>query len=73
MKIDLNFDIKNIENVGELTSERRAKYKEIFEVLIEKGCLDGVRGGRSIIHFDALGNFMQVSLDYTPWRRRKSL
>ena len=69
MKITL--DIKNMDNVGEFTTERMARYKEIFEVLVEKGCLDGVKGGRTIIHFVALGTFMQVSLDYSPWRRRK--
>lgn len=70
MKIEL--DIKNMDNVGEFTPERLAKYEEIFGVLIEKGCLDGVRGGRASIHFDSLGTFMQVSLDYSPWRRRKT-
>lgn len=70
MKIEL--DIKNMDNVGEFTPARLARYKEIFEVLIEKGCLDGVKGGRAMIHFDALGTFMQVSLDYSPWRRRKT-
>lgn len=70
MKITL--DIKSMENVGEFTDERLSRYKEIFEVLVEKGCLDGVRGGRVSIHFDADGRFMMVNLDYSPWRRRKA-
>lgn len=49
------------------------RYKEIFAVLIEKGALDGVRGGSAIIHFDAQGVFQGVQLDYWPWRRRKNL
>lgn len=70
MKIVL--DIKSMDNVGEFTPERLSRYEEIFNVLIEKGCLDGVRGGRASIHFDADGRFMMVNLDYSPWRRRKA-
>ena len=69
MKITL--DIKNMDNVGAFTPERLAKYEEIVSVLIEKGCLDGVRGGKAIIHFDPNGVFQAVQLDYSPWRRRK--
>lgn len=46
------------------------KYTEILTVLIEKGALDGVKGGKTILHWDAEGTFMGVSLDYFPWRRR---
>ncbi len=53
------------------TTEQMQKYTEILSVLISKGCLDGVRGGSSIIHFDANGIFQGVQLDYWPWRRRK--
>ena len=55
------------------TDERMAKYVEIFTVLIEKGALDGIRGGSAIIHFDSDGIFQGVELDYWPWRRRRKL
>ena len=55
------------------TDERLAKYIEIFTVLIEKGALDGIRGGTAIIHFDSDGVFQGVELDYWPWRRRRKL
>lgn len=48
------------------------RYKEIFTALISCGGLTGVRGGKTIIHFDAEGVFQGVELDYWPWRRRKS-
>ena len=53
------------------TDERLAKYIEIFTILIEKGALDGIKGGSAIIHFDSNGTFVGVELDYWPWRRRK--
>ena len=55
------------------TQERIDKYVEIFTILIEKGALDGIRGGSAIIHFDSEGVFQGVELDYWPWRRRKKL
>lgn len=67
MQIILN--IKNTENVGTVDKER---FEEIFNALITSGGLTGVRGGKTIIHFDADGNFMAVQLDYYPYRRRKA-
>ena len=63
MKIDLY--------VEDATPEQIAKYTEIFRVLIEKGALDGIRGGSAILHFDQQSTFQGVQLDYWPWRRRK--
>lgn len=63
MKIDLQ--------VEGATREQIEKYKQIFSVLIEKGALDGVRGGQAIIHFDAEGNFQGIQFDYWPWRKIK--
>jgi len=57
----------DIENVSQ---ERLKKYAEILHILITKGALDGVRGGKAIIHFDAQGEFQGVQLDYWPWRKR---
>jgi hypothetical protein len=53
-------------------AEQIEKYKQIFRVLIEKGALDGVRGGRAILHFDADCMFQGCELQYWPWRRRKT-
>lgn len=65
MKITL--DIKNVENLQGNIS----KYEEIFMGLISSGGLDGVKGGKTIIHFDNDANFMGIQLDYWPWKRRK--
>ena len=46
--------------------------KEIFAALISSGGLTGVRGGQTIIHFDAGGAFQGVQLSYWPWRKRKA-
>lgn len=53
--------------------EEIAKFKEIFKALITSGGLSGVKGGQTILHFDAEGQFMGVQLSYFPWRRRKPL
>jgi len=64
----MNIDLK----VEGASSEQIDKYKEIFAVLLEKGALDGIRGGSAILHFDANCIFQGVELNYWPWRRRKS-
>lgn len=69
MKITL--DIKNMENVH-FTPERTKVYEEIIGAVVESGGLDGVKGGQTILHFDAIGQFMGVQLSYWPWKRRKS-
>lgn len=45
--------------------------KQVFNALVSTGGLTGVRGGQTIIHFDADGNFQGVQLSYWPWRRKK--
>ena len=62
MKIDIKIE--------GATKEQMEKYTEILTVLISKGALDGVKGGKTILHFDGEGNFMGVQLDYMPWRRK---
>lgn len=47
------------------------RFTEIFYALLKSGGLSGVRGGKTILHFDADANFMGIQLDYFPWRRRK--
>ena len=69
MKLELT--ILNRENVGILSEENKEKIQEIFTALVTSGGLTGVRGGKTIIHFDAEGVFQGVELDYWPWRRRK--
>ena len=53
------------------TQQEIDKYVEIFHALLKSGGLSGVRGGKTIIHFDAEGTFQGIELDYWPWRRRK--
>jgi len=68
MKIELN--IRNAENIN-FTPERLMVYQEVIEALVSSGGLDGVKGGQTIIHFDATGQFQGVQLSYWPYRRRK--
>jgi len=68
MKITL--DIKNMQNC-EFTPERLKMYEEIITALVSSGGFDGVKGGQTILHFDANGIFMGVQLSYWPWKRRK--
>jgi hypothetical protein len=69
MKFEIT--IQNTENIGTLTPEKIRSFEEIFSALITSGGLTGVRGGKTVIHFDAEGIFQAVQLDYMPWRRRK--
>lgn len=46
------------------------KIKEIFTALIACGGLTGVKGGKTILHFDTDGNFKGIELDYWPWKKR---
>lgn len=71
--MQINLELKNLENVGELTEEKVARFTEIFEALIVSGGLTGVKGGQTIIHFDHEGVFQGINLNYWPFRRRKSL
>lgn len=48
-----------------------ARFEEIFQVLIDKGALTGIKGGSTIIHFDGEANFQGIEFSYWPWRRRK--
>ncbi len=66
----LELEIRNLENVGEMTPEKQRHITSIFEALISSGGLTGVKGGSSIIHFDAEGRFMGVQLNYWPFRKR---
>jgi hypothetical protein len=65
--------MKTIETVlrPDFDQSKVEQVKQIFDALITTGGLTGVRGGQTIIHFDADGNFQGVQLSYWPWRRRK--
>ena len=68
MKADIIIEVQG-ESQWEL-SDRITKYEKIFRLLIEKGALDGVKGGSAMIHFDDKGNFRGIQLSYFPWRER---
>lgn len=53
------------------TQEEVDRFREIFHALITTGGLSGVKGGRTILHFDQDGIFQGIELDYWPWKRRK--
>lgn len=68
----LQLTVRNSENIGVLSSDEISRIQEIFNALISSGGLTGVKGGKTIIHFDNEGNFQRVQLDYFPYIRRKS-
>lgn len=70
MKFEIT--INNTENIEGLNAIHIEKIKEIVNALVQSGGLTGVRGGKTIIHFDAESNFMGIELDYWPWRKRKT-
>jgi len=69
MKIELV--VKNTENLGPITEQDIRNFEEIFSALVSSGGLTGVKGGKTIIHFDAEGLFQKIQLDYYPWNRRR--
>lgn len=69
MKLELH--ITNTENIQSLTEVQRMQMQEIVTALVSTGGLSGVRGGQTIIHFDANGIFQGIEIAYWPWRRRK--
>lgn len=68
MEIKLN--IKNTENLANLTQSDIEEMKAILEALVATGGLTGVKGGQTIIHFDAFGVFQKIELKYFPWVRK---
>ena len=59
--------------IESISEEETLKFQEILVALIASGGLSGVKGGKTIIHFDADGVFQGIELDYWPWRRRSKL
>lgn len=68
MEIKLN--IKNTENLSSMTAGDLDEMKQILEALVSTGGLTGVKGGQTIIHFDAFGVFQKIELKYFPWVRK---
>ena len=69
---EFKITIRNSENIGHIGPEELVKITEIFTALISSGGLTGVKGGKTLIHFDGDSNFMGIELDYWPFRKRKS-
>lgn len=53
------------------SEEQIEKYAEIFNVLLMKGALDGMRNGGATIHFGPQCEFVGVEMKYWPWRKRE--
>ena len=62
MKIDI------ITTVEVDTAHQADEIAKIFKLPIEKGALQGVRGGSTGIHFDGEGKFRTISLNYVVWK-----
>lgn len=69
MKIEL--EIKNTENIGFMSESDVKQMQEILNALVTTGGMTGVKGGQTIIHFDAQGIFQRIELKYYPWTRRR--
>lgn len=52
------------------TEQQMINYHKILFALVRVGGLDGVKSGRTIIHFDAQAKFQGVQLDYWPWKEK---
>jgi hypothetical protein len=59
--------------LSDVDDDQIKKIHEIFLALIKSGGLTGVKGGKTILHFNAEGGFQGVELDYWPWRKRKEV
>ena len=68
---ELTIKITNRDNVGTITTEQANSIQTIISALIQSGGLTGVKGGKTIIHFDGDGSFQGVELDYWPFRKRR--
>lgn len=68
MKLELN--IKNTENINDLSQSDVIKIQRIVEALVVTGSLTGIKGGQTIIHFDQYGDFQKIQQSYFPWANR---
>lgn len=68
--MEIKLTIKNTENLENMTTRDLEEMKQILEALVSTGGLTGVKGGQTIIHFDAFGVFQKIELKYFPWVRK---
>jgi hypothetical protein len=68
--MEIKLQIKNTENLLGLAQADLREIEEILTALVTSGGLTGVKGGQTIIHFDADGVFQKVELKYFPWVRK---
>ena len=68
----ITLDIKNTENITELSESDIRDIEQMVGAILQVGGFTGVRGGRTILHFDHNGTFQRVELSYIPWVRRKT-
>lgn len=68
--MEIRLNIKNTENIDNLSQSDIEEMKTILEALVSTGGLTGVKGGQTIIHFDAFGVFQKIELKYFPWVRK---
>ena len=68
---EITIKITNNENIGILNKEQVENIRQIILALIVSGGLTGVKGGKTILHFDEKGTFRGVQLDYWPYMVRK--
>lgn len=60
----INLEIENI------TRDETLKYQEILTALISSGALN-LKNGKAILHFDSVGTFQGVELDYWAFKRKR--
>ena len=65
MKIQIELDV-----LDEYHDKDFDEFAKIFELLINKGALTGIKGGKAMLHFDGDGIFRGLELDYWPWKKR---
>ena len=68
--MEIKLQIKNTENLLNMTTSDVVEMQAILEALVSSGGLTGVKGGQTIIHFDADGVFQKIELKYFPWVRK---
>jgi len=70
ISMEIKLNIKNTENLTNMNQGDLEEMKQILEALVSTGGLTGVKGGQTIIHFDAFGVFQKIELKYFPWVRK---
>lgn len=69
--MQLILNIKNTENISDMSESDRRQMELVVEALITTGSLTGVKAGQVLLHFDQDGIFQKVQHSYYPWVRRR--